>query len=178
MGRLKSRALEHARPRGIKEDQKNLLTIYHYHDNDIFMQDKKTSKLRELRKSQNPPLTLKELAHRAGVSYTTVWNLENGPEEKVRSDIKYKVARILGASATKLFPSEAVRERRYLFECLFDFCPTLEFKNEVDVENILEKMTLDELWPIYHAGLTPGEAIKRLNRWAKRLGLKAAELKK
>ena len=142
------------------------------------MKRKKPLKLRDLRKAQNPPLTLQELARRAGVSYTTVWNLENGPEERVRSDIKYKVARVLGVEAWELFQSEAVRERHYRFDCLIDFCPRLEFKRDLDVENIVEKMTLKELGDLYHIGLTPREAIRRLNRAAKRLGLKAAELKK
>jgi transcriptional regulator with XRE-family HTH domain len=133
--------------------------------------------MRELRKVQNPPLTLKELARRAGVSYTTVWNLENGPEEKVKSEIKIKVARALGVSSARLFDSEVPGERNYRFSCLFDFCPTLEFKNEIDVEDILEKMTLDELLKLYRIGSTPSATIKRLNRAAKRLGLKAAELK-
>jgi len=57
------------------------------------------------RKAQKPPLTLKEVARRAGISYTTVWNLENGPEEKVNLDIKRKVARVLGAEVIELFPS-------------------------------------------------------------------------
>jgi transcriptional regulator with XRE-family HTH domain len=142
------------------------------------MKSKKPSKLRDLRKAQDPPLTLQELARRAGVSYTTVWNLENGPEEKVHSKIKYKVARVLGVNAWELFPSEAVLERHYRFDCLFDFCPRLEFKNEKDVEKILMKMTLDELLDVYRIGSTPQGTINRLNRAAERLGLKAVELKK
>jgi len=134
--------------------------------------------MRELRKAQHPPLTIKELARRAGVSYTTVWNLENGPEEKVHSDIKVKVARVLGVSSARLFDSEVPGERNYRFSCLLDFCPNLEFQNEINVEDILEKMTLDELGDLYHIGLTPGEAVRRLNRAAKRLGLKSVELKK
>jgi DNA-binding XRE family transcriptional regulator len=80
---------------------------YQYHDND--MKRKKLSKIRQLRKAQDPPLTLKELARKAGVSYTTVWNLENGPEEKVHPDIKHKVAQALGADAMDLYPSEEAR---------------------------------------------------------------------
>ena len=190
------------------------MTIYHYHDNNIVMKDKKPSKMRELRKSHTPPLTLKELSQKAGVSYTTVWNLENGPEERVDPDIKHKVAQALGVRATELFPSEPVRVltqisraveflndqmqgtlytkelRRFLkqnvapigryhrLNTLIDFCPSLEFKYEIDVENILRKMTPDELGDLFQSGLTPGEAIRQLNRAAKRLGLRPVELKK
>jgi transcriptional regulator with XRE-family HTH domain len=152
------------------------LTNYHYHDNDKFVKNKKPSKLRELRKAQN--LTLHELARKARVSYTTVWNLENGPEEKVRSDTKYRVAEVLGVDPETLFPSEARLQRYYRFDCLFDFCPTLEFKNEIDVMNILDKLTREEVLRVYKIDSTPQWVINRLNREAKRLGLKEVELKK
>jgi transcriptional regulator with XRE-family HTH domain len=181
------------------------------------MKDKKPSIMRDLRKSQNPPLTLKELARRAGVSYTTVWNLENGLEEKVHFEIKDKVAQILKVKTAKLFPREAARVKSLLtwigraieitndqvqetlytkdaqrffkqniapigryhrLKTLMDFCPSLEFKYEIDVENILRKMTPDELGSLYHSGLMPGEAVRQLNRTARRLGLKAVELRK
>jgi len=140
------------------------------------VKNKKPSKLRELRKGQN--LTLQELARKARVSYTTVWNLENGPEEKVDSRIKYKVSEILGVDPAALFPSEARLERFYRFDCLFDFCPDIEFKNDIDVMNILEKMTPEQLLPLFHIDIRPSVLIKRLNRWAKRLGLKEVELKR
>jgi DNA-binding XRE family transcriptional regulator len=195
------------------------LTKYLYHDIDLPMRNNKPSKMRELRKTQNPPLTLKELARKAGVSYTTVWNLENGQEEKVDPEIKHKVARVLGGDATVLFPSEATRVRidplaskigrafddiyaqleerfpikevrslmkkagiptggYYRLNTLMDFCPNLEFKYELDVENILRQMTPKELGNLYHSGLTPEDAVKHLNRAAKRLELRAVELKK
>lgn len=69
------------------------------------MKKKQPCWIRLWRKGMKPPLTLKELARRAGVSYTTVWNLENGPEEKVGLDIKRKVAQVLGAEVIELFPS-------------------------------------------------------------------------
>jgi transcriptional regulator with XRE-family HTH domain len=140
------------------------------------MKNQKPSKLRELRKAQN--LTLQELARKARVSYTTVWNLENGPEEEVRSQIKRKVAWVLGVNSATLFPSEALLGRYYRFDSLFDFCPSLEFKNEIDVMNILEKLTPEELLPIYKIGSSPRWVIRHLNQEAKRLGLKEAELKK
>ena len=69
------------------------------------MKSKEPCWIRLSRKAKKPPLTLKELARRAGVSYTTIWNLENGPEEKVGLDIKRKVAKVLGIEVYELFPS-------------------------------------------------------------------------
>ena len=172
------------------------------------------------RKGMKPPLTLKELARRAGVSYTTVWNLENGPEEKVHLDIKRKVARILGADVIELFPSVEDEYQQLIGEfygylqehfahakktglalpirdvwdmiehkevpfiyhhrlrTLMDICPSLDVESRVGVDKILQKMTPHELGDLYHSCSTPEEAIKHLNRAAKRLGLETVEVKK
>lgn len=157
--------------------------------------------MRELRKAHNPPLTLKELAHKAGISYTTVWNLENGREEKVHSKFKNKVAQVLGVHAKDIFPSESVNWERVLsevirlfgekaaarvsgkpiqyhhrFDTLEDLCPGVNFESELDVNEILRQMTRDELGKLYHFCVTPEEAIKQLNQAAKRLGLRPVRL--
>jgi transcriptional regulator with XRE-family HTH domain len=184
------------------------------------MKANKTSLMHVARKAQEPPLTLKELARRAGVSYTTAWNLENGPEEKVHLDIKRKVAHVLGADVIELFPSvddeyqqligefydylqehfahakktgEALSLRdawdmiehkgipfiyHHRFRTLMDICPTLDAESRIDVDKILQQMTPRELGNLYHSSSTPEEATKLLNRAAKRLGLRAVELKK
>ena len=184
------------------------------------MKAKEPSLMHFSRKAKKPPLTLKELARRAGVSYTTVWNLENGPEEKVDLDIKRKVARILGADVIDLFPSvedeyqqllgefydylqehfaqakktgEALSLRdawdtlehkkvpfiyHHRFRTLMDICPSLDVESKIDVDKILEQMTPQELGNLYHSSSTPEEAIKHLNRAAKRLGLRAVEIRK
>ena len=176
--------------------------------------------MRLWRKAGKPPLTLKEIAHRAGVSYTTVWNLENGPEEKVNLDIKRKVARVLGTDVIELFPSvedeyqqligefydylqehfahakktglalslrdtwDMIEHKQvpfiyhHRFRTLMDICPSLNVESKIDVDKILQQMTPHELGNLYHSSSTPEEAIKHLNRAAKRLGLRAVELKK
>jgi len=176
--------------------------------------------MRLWRKAGKPPLTLKEIAHRAGVSYTTVWNLENGPEEKVNLDIKRKVARVLGADVIELFPSvedeyqqligefydylqehfahakktglalslrdawDMIEHKQvpfiyhHRFRTLMDICPSLNVESKIDVDKILQQMTPHELGNLYHSSSTPEEAIKHLNLAAKRLGLRAVELKK
>lgn len=165
--------------------------------------------MHKLRKSQDPPLTLMALALKAGVSYTTVWNLENGDEAKVDPEIKRRVAKVLGAQSEILFKSEVARIKRdeallyriqrgleedykkgiiteaqfsltrhHLLLTLFDFCPGLKFEYELEVEDILTKMTSDELGDLFHSGLTKEEAIDHLNRAALRLGLKAPELRR
>jgi transcriptional regulator with XRE-family HTH domain len=73
----------------------------------------KNLKMRELRKAFDPPFTLKELARQAGVSYSTVWNLENGYDEMVKPGIMQKVCEILGAEPLTLFPSEMARWNQY-----------------------------------------------------------------
>ena len=172
------------------------------------------------RKGMKPPLTLKDLARRAGVSYTTIWNLENGPEEKVHLDIKRKVARVLGADVIELFPSVEDEYQQLIgefyaylqehfahakktglalpirdvwdmiehkevpfiyhhrFRTLMDICPSLDVESRTDVDKILQQMTPHELGNLYHSSSTPEEATKLLNRAAKRLGLRAVELKK
>jgi len=73
---------------------------------------KPQSYMRELRKAQVPPLTLKELASKCGVSYTTVWNLENGRGEHVSFAIHWKVAAVLGVDPINIFPSAANRLKK------------------------------------------------------------------
>lgn len=75
---------------------------------------KPQSYMRELRKAQVPPLTLKELASKCDVSYTTVWNLENGRGKYVSFAIHWKVAEVLGVDPIKIFPSAANRLRQAL----------------------------------------------------------------
>lgn len=184
------------------------------------MKAKEPSLMHVSRKAQKPPLTLKELASRAGVSYTTVWNLENGPEEKVHLDIKRKVAQVLGADVIELFPSvedeyqelmgefydylqehfahakktglalsvrdalDALEHNKipfiyhHRFRTLMDICQGLDVESKVDVDNILEQMPPRELGNLYHSSSTPEEAVRYLNQAAKRLGLRAVELKK
>ena len=69
--------------------------------------------MRALRKGHLPPLTLKELAREAGVSYSTVWNLENGYDETVKPTLMNKVAEILGYDVLLSFPSEMARWKQY-----------------------------------------------------------------
>ena len=154
---------------------------------------------------------MKALAAKCGVSYATIWLLENYQETKVSPEIKQRVAKALVVDAVSLFKTEAMRyndmlhelvdqmkkghilkreahrilkaegfqpSRHHLLSTLLDFCPGLNFEYEDDAEDILVKMTPDELGDLFHSGLTQEEAIDHLNRAALRLGLKAPELKK
>jgi transcriptional regulator with XRE-family HTH domain len=173
------------------------------------MRPEKNLRMRELRKAFDPPLTLKELARHAGVSYATVWNLENGYDDMVKPAIMQKVCEILGVEPVTLFPSEMARWNQYSslnpnlsastailnagpisvplgidvlhnhrFYTLIDICPRLDFECERDVELILRQMTPNELRNLYNSCSDPEKAVMHLNRTAKRLGLKAVELRK
>ena|GEM_PF-1854458 len=99
------------------------------------MKAKRSQKMRELRKAHNPALTLQELARRAGISYTTVWNLENGYDEKVNPEIMHKVARILGVEAMDIFPSEEARAIKIFY------------RNRRRMEDLLNRITKEDLSP-------------------------------
>jgi transcriptional regulator with XRE-family HTH domain len=101
----------------------------------LIMKKQARSKLHKLRKAHKPPLTLQELARKAGVSYTTVWNLENGLDETVHPDIKDKIANVLGVSTIALLASEAARVDPFLTQ----ISRALEYINDQVQETMLGK---------------------------------------
>ena len=64
----------------------------------------KVAKLKEL--SQRRVLTLRELEEEAGVSYNTIWRLENGYDEARASTIR-KLAAALGVEPEEMIVVEA-----------------------------------------------------------------------
>lgn len=61
------------------------------------------NKLREMR--ENRGLRLIDVATQCGVGIATIWNIENGYEQRASKKTKEKIAAGLGMKEEELFPS-------------------------------------------------------------------------
>jgi putative transcriptional regulator len=65
------------------------------------------NRLKSLRESKG--MSQEELAARAGVSRTTIWNLETNPQADTTTKTLLKIADALGTSVTEIFFTESVQ---------------------------------------------------------------------
>lgn len=65
------------------------------------------NRLKSLRESKG--MSQEELAARAGVSRTTIWNLETNPQADTTTKTLLKIAAALGTSVAEIFFTEPVQ---------------------------------------------------------------------
>lgn len=140
---------------------------------------KKILNLRKVRKEQS--LTLRELAKKSAVNYSSIWQLEHGFGDSVGAIIKAKIASALRVEMFSLFPEERRKAERifssHRFRMLLDFLPEIRFISPKATDKILKQMALDELDDLFHSGLTEEEAIEQLQRAAKKYDLPMPEIR-
>lgn len=154
-------------------------------------QKNKALTLREARLKAG--ITVQELANKSRLTWATVQAIETGRTPGTFT-AKMNLANALGLTLKDIWPktyaemadristpgwAKKNRPRHHRFATFREFFPDLEFQNDLVVEKILIAMTPEEISEhIFHSGPIKEEALKDLNKAAKKYGLKEPELKK